>query len=468
MAEETEKKSGALNVKSKKDEKAEEKAKKEAIAAGDPYVIISYTNPMLTNALGSAKKEFRSYKKHYVVKILKEEFNEETKKYTVTLTLVKKVVELNGAAKTVVDTAPGEKLKTKTSEQTQREARENAMKNLPKEFAADFNLDTEQYVMSGFWWKYNAVYKTKVKDTSKDLGGILSEETIKQAAAAEKKSGDDFLAGKSSSPFGPAMKSNSLGELQANIMGGLAQATVNGVTQVAGSTLGVVGAAAGVVGSAAETALLCTNIVAETFSYISKELVSYVTEVVVDLASLDLSPIMTAVSTYLTAGLQTPDEMIKELMTEAEKALEDAQKAAEDEAKNAKMAEMKIKAQEFQQKVDTFMNDIKDKIDTVTSYIEAGPDWLEEKIDELSYKGFEQMGKYAGIATYTVNKKKEEFINNIAKNIAEPQAKKINEKAKEAQKKVMDEAKKLIAKAKAIAMALIAKALMLIMGLLGG
>ena len=132
------------------------------------------------------------------------------------------------------------------------------------------------------------------------------------------------------------------------------------------------------------------------------------------------------------------------------------------------MAEMKIKAQEFQQKVDTFRNDIKDKIDTVTSYIEAGPDWLEEKIDELSYKGFEQMGKYAGIATYTVNKKKEEFINNIAKNIAEPQAKKINEKAKEAQKKVMDEAKKLIAKAKAIAMALIAKALMLIMGLLGG
>ena len=441
--------------------------------------IITHQNVMLTNALQSARKDFRKLKKDYVLKEIKEEEivegeekkGEEKKdedtpkpKYKVTLTLLRKNVVISGK----------EKGEPKRQKQLQDFAKVNAEYVFTNKLISqsDFKLDTEKYIENVLGteteWEYKAVYKCSVKDVSKELGGILSEETIKQAAAAEKKSGDDFLAGKSSSPFGPMMNSKSLGEFQANVVGGLAQATVNGVTQAVGSTLAVVGAAAGVVGTAAETAMLCTSIVTEAFSYISQELIGYCTDVAIDLATLDVTPIAPKIAELLTDGLQTPDEMIKELMSNAEKALEDAQKAAEDEQKNAKIEEMKIKAQEFKTKMDDTLNMVKEKIDSVTAYIEAGPDWLEEKIDDLSYKCFEQIGLQAGKTTYAFNIKKKEFIDKLAVNIAEPKAKAANEVAKNAQKKTMDAANAEIKKLAAIGKALGAKAMMLAASLLGG
>lgn len=445
--------------------------------------IIEDKNVMLTNALQSVRKQYRKLKKDYILKEIKEEEivegkeekkneNKEEKtdedapkpKYKVTLTLLKKTVVISG--KEFGD--------SKREKQLQNFAKINAEyvfnNNLISE--KDYKLDTEKYINTilglDIECEYKAVYKCSVKDVSKELGGILSDETIKQAAAAEKKSGDDFLAGKSSSPFGPVMNSQSLGEFQANIVGGLAQATVNGITQAAGSTLGVVGAAAGVVGTAAETALLCTSIVTEAFSYISQELIGYCTDVAIDLATLDVSPIATKIGELLTAGLQTPDEMVKELMSNAEKGLEDAQKAAEDNSKNKKIEEMKIKAEEFKTKMDNTLNMVKEKIDSVTAYIEAGPDWLEEKIDDLSYKCFEQIGIQAGKTTYNFNVQKKEFIDKLAENIAEPKAKAANEIAKNAQKKTMDKANAEIKKLTAMGKAMLAKLTMLAASLLGG
>ena len=478
-----EKKSVNETVKPK--EEKQEKKQEETILSlsktpDDELVkIIEDKNVMLTNALQSVRKQYRKLKKDYVLKEIKEEEiveGEEKKsedkkdedapkpKYKVTLTLLKKNVVISGK----------EQGEPKRRKQLQDFAKVNAeyVFNNKLISQSDYKLDTEKYIENALGTEieleYKAVYKCSVKDVSKDLGGILSDETIKQAAAAEKKSGDDFLAGKSSSPFGPMMNSKSLGEFQANVVGGLAQATVNGITQAAGSTLGVVGAAAGVVGTAAETALLCTSIVTEAFSYISQELIGYCTDVAIDLATLDVSPIASKIGELLTAGLQTPDEMIKELMSNAEKALEDAQKAAEDEQKNAKIEEMKIKAQEFKTKMDDTLNMVKEKIDSVTAYIEAGPDWLEEKIDDLSYKCFEQIGIQAGKTTYSFNVKKKEFIDKLAENIAEPKAKAANEVAKNAQKKTMDAANAEIKKLAAIGKALGAKAMMLAASLLGG
>jgi hypothetical protein len=442
--------------------------------------IIVHENVMLTNALQSARKDSRKLKKDYVLKEIKEEEivegeekkGEEKKdedtprpKYRVTLTLLKKTIVISGK----------EQGDSKREKQLQDFAKTKAEYVFDNNLISrdDYNKKPDEKYKPNVKgteteWEYKAVYKCSVKDVFKDLGGILSEETIKQAAAAEKKSGDDFLAGKPSSPFGPVMTSKSFGEFQANVVGGLTQATVNGVTQVAGSTLGVAAAAAGVVGSSVETALLCTNIVTEAFTYISQELLGYCTAVAIDLAMLDISPVAEKIGKILTNGLQTPDEMLKELMTNAEKALEDAQKAAEDELKNTKKQEMKIKAEEFKTKMDDTLNMVKEKIDSVTAYIEAGPDWLEEKIDDLSYKCFEQIGIQAGKATYTFNVKKQEFIDKIAENIAEPKARTINEKAKEAQKKTMDKANAQIKKIAAMATAMIAKAMMLLASLLGG
>lgn len=468
----------------KKEKKQEETILSLSKTPDDELVkIIEDKNAMLTNALQSARKQYRKLKQDYVLKEIKEEEivegkeekqteNKEEKtnedapkpKYKVTLTLLKKNVVISGK----------EQGDAKQQKQLQDLAKANAKYVFNNKLISesDYKLDTEKYIENILGteteWEYKAVYKCSVKDVSKELGGILSDETIKQAAAAEKKSGDDFLAGKPSSPFGPVMNSKSIGEFQANVVGGLAQATVNGVTQAAGSALGVVGAAAGVVGAAAETALLCTNIVTEAFSYISKELIGYCTDVAIDLATLDVSPVAEKIGKLLTDGLQTPDEMIKELMSNAEKALEDAQKAAEDDLKNAKVQEMKIKAEEFKTKMDDTLNMVKEKIDSVTAYIEAGPDWLEEKIDDLSYKCFEQIGIQAGKATYTFNEKKKEFIDKIAENIAEPKAKAANEVAKNAQKKTMDAANAEIKKLSAMGKAMLAKLAMLAASLLGG
>jgi hypothetical protein len=447
--------------------------------------IIEDKNVMLTNALQSVRKQYRKLKKDYILKEIKEEEivegkeekkteNKEEKtgedtpkpKYKVTLTLLKKTVVISG--KEFGDSKPNLEKQLKAFAKAKAEyVFDNKLIS-----ESDYKLDTEKYIDTHLGldieWEYKAVYKCSVKDVSKELGGILSDETIKQAAAAEKKSGDDFLAGKPSSPFGPVMNSQSLGEFQANIVGGLAQATVNGITQAAGSTLGVVGAAAGVVGTAAETALLCTSIVTEAFSYISQELIGYCTDVAIDLATLDVSPIATKIGELLTAGLQTPDEMVKELMSNAEKGLEDAQKAAEDNSKNKKIEEMKIKAEEFKTKMDNTLNMVKEKIDSVTAYIEAGPDWLEEKIDDLSYKCFEQIGIQAGKTTYNFNVQKKEFIDKLAENIAEPKAKAANEIAKNAQKKTMDKANAEIKKLTAMGKAMLAKLTMLAASLLGG
>lgn len=343
---------------------------------------------------------------------------------------------------------------------------------------------------------------------AKERAKILSDELTQKVQAIAKNSGASFLQGVSTTAFSTPITGTtfSLGDLQAGLSGGIdLQGMASGIKDQAMGQLDAVAsgvknqaqaqidmvlnspeaeairtlsqltpeeAAKNLGNNLANIGLdiveITTDIVTSVVGSFTEEIMSYTGEVVAEIASLDLGMIASQMGAYLSAGLKTPDELIKEIMTSAEKQVENSEKEQEQRAKNKKLAEIKLKMQAFEEKMDKIMTEVKEKIDTVMYYIEQGPAWLEAQLAGILDKGMSYVKKYAAVAVSEVNKQKEKFINDMAFKMAQKAAAKINEKALLVQKAIIDTAARIAAKALAIAKALIAKALMLIMGLLGG
>lgn len=339
---------------------------------------------------------------------------------------------------------------------------------------------------------------------AKEKAKILSDDLAFKVKSIAKNSGANFLSGVSTTSFSAPLTgaTMTIGQLQGTIgaiqdaggLGNVAAGMVDNVKEQAAAKIDAVKGAVlnspaanaiktlseltpeeaaknlgnNLANAGLEIAAIAADIVTSCVGSFAEELASYTGTVVAELASLDLSMIGQQMASYLTAGIKKPDELIKEIMTSAEKQVENAEKKQEENAKKKKMVEIQAKMQAFEAKMDKIMTEVKQKIDTVMEYIEQGPEWLEFQLSSILDKGMSYVYKYAAIAVSEVNAQKEKFINDMAYKLAQKAAAKINEKALLVQKAIIDTAARITAKLLAIAKALIAKALMLLMGLLGG
>ena len=262
--------------------------------------------------------------------------------------------------------------------------------------------------------------------------------------------GANFLEGKATSAF-----------TSANNVSGETLTTASNVTAIAGKGLEAVNAGMNSAG-------LMLEVTQKGISYLTDEVVAYSAVVIKKLLEL---PIIERVSycKEMTPKLIKPLSEIKdELQTPAETRNDIEIEKIEIEDKKQINNKIGKKISEFTYKCNNFLDKCSYGLDTIVSYINAGPDWLNNKINKFAAEKLEDLKKETAENLPKDSEEKKQIAKDQGWQDAQNAAEQINKKQKKAVKEAVDLEKKIKKKAEHIVKAAIAQANMLIKGLLGG
>ena len=269
--------------------------------------------------------------------------------------------------------------------------------------------------------------------------------------------GANFLEGKATSAFTSA--NNVLGE---NLT------TASNVNNIAGKGLEAPGKGLEAVNAGMNSAGLMTEVTQKGISYLTGEVSAYSSVVVKKLLEI---PIIERVSycKEMTPKLIKPLSVIKaELQTNEEELSEKTDEKIEIHVENEKHKKIGKKISEFTYKCNNFLGKCSYGLDTIVSYINAGPDWLNNKINKFVAEKLEDFKKETAENLTKDSEEKKQIVKDKALQYAQGAAEKINKEQKKVVKEAVDLEKKIKQKAKHIVKAAIAQANMFIKGLLGG
>ena len=262
--------------------------------------------------------------------------------------------------------------------------------------------------------------------------------------------GANFLEGKATSAFTSA--NNVLGETLT---------TVSNVTAIAGKGLGAVNAGMNSAG-------LMLEVTQKGISYLTDEVVAYSAVVIKKLLELPIIERVSYCKEMTPKLIKSLGEIKAELETNEEELAENIDAEIEINVKNEQLKKIEKKVKEFKDKCDNFLKKCSDGLDTVVSYINAGPEWVDNKITTFATEKIEDLKKEtAEHLNIDIEQKKKEARDQGWQD-AQKIAGKINDEQKKAVKLALDLEKKIKKKAEHIAKAAIAQAKMLIKGLFGG
>ena len=269
--------------------------------------------------------------------------------------------------------------------------------------------------------------------------------------------GANFLEGKATSAFASA--NNVLGE---NLT------TASNVNNIAGKGLEAPGKGLEAVNAGMNSAGLMAEVTQKGISYLTGEVSAYSSVVVKKLLEIPLGEIV-SYGTEMTPKLIKPLSEIKaELQTPAETRIDIEIENIEIEDKKQINNKIGKKISEFTYKCNNFLDKCSDGLNTIVSYINAGPDWLNNKINKFVAEKLEDLKKETAENLTKDSEEKKQIVKNKGWQYAQDAAEKINEKQKKVVKEAVDLEKKIKQKAKHIVKAAIAQANMFIKGLLGG
>lgn len=269
--------------------------------------------------------------------------------------------------------------------------------------------------------------------------------------------GANFLEGKATSAFTSA--NNVLGE---NLT------TASNVNNIAGKGLEAPGKGLEAVNAGMNSAGLMAEVTQKGISYLTGEVSAYSSVVVKKLLEI---PIIERVSycKEMTPKLIKPLSDIKaELETNEEELSEKTDEEIEINVENEKHKKIGKKISEFTYKCNNFLDKCSYGLNTIVSYINAGPDWLNNKINKFVAEKLEDLKKETAENLTKDSEEKKQEARDQGWVDAQKNAGKINEEQKKTVKDAVDLEKKIKKKAEHIVKAAIAQANMFIKGLLGG
>lgn len=261
--------------------------------------------------------------------------------------------------------------------------------------------------------------------------------------------GANFLEGKATSAF-----------TSANNVSGETLTTASNVNTIADKGFEAV--------NAVNSAGLKLEVTQKGISYLTGEVSAYSAVVIKKLLEL---PIIERVSycKEMTPKLIKPLSEIKdELQTPAETRNDIEIEKIEIEDKKQINNKIEKKISEFTYKCNNFLDKCSYGLDTIVSYINAGPDWLNNKINKFAAEKLEDLKKETAENLTKDSEEKKQIAKDQGWQDAQNAAEQINKKQKKAVKEAVDLEKKIKKKAEHIVKATIAQANMLIKGLLGG
>lgn len=265
--------------------------------------------------------------------------------------------------------------------------------------------------------------------------GLLEGDLLKKVQDVAINPGANFLVGQATSSFGSAIQ------------------TVSSVTTLAAAPL----QAAGVIMEVTEKAV----------SYITSELVSYLTTAAVEMAKFDLSIIPKKVA-YVTAYYtKSKEEIIKEIKKPVDITQDEDFDKEQDEKMKRDLEAIQKKVSDFKTKMDTKLSYVNKSISSITAYIQEGPKWVEQKLAYVSYNILKSVKEETGKQHYLLEEEKKRKINEIVEPKARKAADAINNEIKKVQVAIIEEINLKKKEALLLANAAKAQAIMLLKGLLG-
>ena len=268
--------------------------------------------------------------------------------------------------------------------------------------------------------------------------------------------GANFLVGKATSAFTSA--NNVLGETLT---------TVSNVTNIAGKGLEAPGKGLEAVNAGMNSAGLMAEVAQKGISYLTGEVSAYSSVVVKKLLAIPLGEIVSYGTEMIPKLIKPVGEIKDELQTPAETRIDIEIEKIEIEDKKQINNKIGKKISEFAYKCNNFLDKCSDGLDTIVSYINAGPDWLNNKINKFVAEKLEDFKKETAENLTKDSEEKKQIVKDKALQYAQGADEKRNEKQKKVVKEAVDLEKKIKKKAEHIVKAAIAQANMFIKGLLG-
>ena len=245
--------------------------------------------------------------------------------------------------------------------------------------------------------------------------GILSPSLLQDVQNSAINSGANFLTGATTSAFGPTIK------LASN--------------------------AAGIAGGALQTASVAANVSMQAVSYLQTQLISYTTEVALEIAKINMDDIPSKIISYVSYFMSTPAEIMKELSSP----IEELQKVDNQKALKKKQDELFEKANEkvskFTEPVNKHIEKASDALGSVSDFVQQGPQFVEKEINKIVNKTMDYAHKVGAKKVNEANELKQKTKDDIAKKTAKPQADEANNKLKQETKTKLEKMAEQKAKA---------------------
>lgn len=278
---------------------------------------------------------------------------------------------------------------------------------------------------------------------------ILSAGVQEKLKSIEQPVASDYLSGKSSSTFAGATEDAS-----------------NEIENTKQSASNAIAGATGAASAALDTVAISTEVVAEATMYITTQVASKLAEVTSAILSTSfLADIPGRIAYHTKANLIDMSEIL-EMAGPQDKVIEKKQKKAEQKSQSEFISKISDTAAKVKSTVDKVNNTVGDKLNSLTSYITAGPAWVEKQVSKISDNVVNGLDKSLGETSQNIIKKKQDWVESFSEKQGKQAAEITNQLAIKAQKSIIQkiniELEKLKAKAFALAQTLIMKLLALL------
>ena len=154
---------------------------------------------------------------------------------------------------------------------------------------------------------------------------------------------------------------------------------------------------------------LMLEVTQKGISYLTDEVVAYSAVVIKKLLELPIIERVSYCKEMTPKLIKSLGEIKAELETNEEELAENIDAEIEIHVESEKLKKIEKKVAEFKDKCDNFLKKCSDGLDTVVSYINAGPEWLDNKITKFSTEKIEDLKKEtAEHLTKDIEQKKKE------------------------------------------------------------
>lgn len=221
---------------------------------------------------------------------------------------------------------------------------------------------------------------------------------------------------------------------------------------------------------AKKSAELTAELGKEVVNHVKTKLTSYISDSVKEMVSLDfIKELPNVIASYTKENTMSVSEVVADLTGgPEEKKAEKKEKKQQDKQKSEFQNKIKEKGGAIKDKATKIVNSVKEKVDTITSYITAGPDWVEQQMsNSVVMNTMINVAKDIGKNKEEIDKQKKTWLNNQGESIGKSAANIINNGIKFVQKQIIEKAKRLIEVALNKVKALAQKLIMKLIGLLG-